>query len=348
MLVKKSLRSFWTKVGQTLLVSLVLSNEVFSAPIEPASELTSLRINLELKDSVSLARDQLFLDDVLSCESPSPGECQTVLETRIPKDISAGEKFKITKDDILAALSDLKLQIQFKNTQAVAVEIKSMEVHEDQVLNFLESRIGQHTSGLENLKIRINGLRILGSIKLIPGVLEMDVPEYLDHPTLDNLALQRIVGSKYFDLVLKSSQQAHPRSARVMIDSSVHLNLPVAKSNLARGKHLNLSDFRYAWVELDPLQTSPITDLTAIKGKVARRILRAGQAIYEENLENIGFVKRGQMVEAEMRKGEMAVKTKMRALGQGAAGEAITVQHLLTRKTFEGVVLGPGRVGVSL
>lgn len=101
-------------------------------------------------------------------------------------------------------------------------------------------------------------------------------------------------------------------------------------------------------VAIGPQPAGPglTADPAAAVGMEARVTLYAQRPIPLASLAPPALVERNQLVTLVFRQGALDIRAEGRALGRGAADEAIRVMNLASRSTVSGRVAGPGLVTV--
>jgi flagellar basal body P-ring formation protein FlgA len=89
-----------------------------------------------------------------------------------------------------------------------------------------------------------------------------------------------------------------------------------------------------------------VTDAAEAVGMEARVTLYPGRAIPLASLSPPALVERNQLVTLIFRQGGLEIRAEGRALGRGAADEAVRVMNLASRSTVSGRVSGPATVSV--
>ncbi len=96
------------------------------------------------------------------------------------------------------------------------------------------------------------------------------------------------------------------------------------------------------------LERIGLADTARVIGQRAKRYLRAGNVIEQNDLEALPLVARGQIVTLESVVGAISIVTSAKATESGYLGDVITLRDTRDRRLeHEGVVTGPGRVRVG-
>jgi flagellar basal body P-ring formation protein FlgA len=103
-------------------------------------------------------------------------------------------------------------------------------------------------------------------------------------------------------------------------------------------------DVRSARVETTEWSRRPVIDLASIADKRTKRILAEGSVLYEELLEQVPLVARGDRVSLRAASMGVRVSTGATALEDGRMGSIITVRASHTRERLRARVTGAGVV----
>lgn len=90
-----------------------------------------------------------------------------------------------------------------------------------------------------------------------------------------------------------------------------------------------------------------LSDPDRLVGMAAKRPLRAGEAISASSVEPPRIVRRGQLVTLVYQSPGLALTARGRALADAAMGEAVNVLNEQSRRTVEGVAIGPDKVDIQ-
>lgn len=121
----------------------------------------------------------------------------------------------------------------------------------------------------------------------------------------------------------------------------------IARTAIKRGVELNEDNVELRRVEAAQGTTPWITDLDAIRGKVAAQDLQGGQMLAVRSLADPAVVLRGDPVNLVAISSRMQVATRAVALGDGAVGDRIPVRNLTAGKIVQATVRGAGLVVIE-
>ncbi len=133
--------------------------------------------------------------------------------------------------------------------------------------------------------------------------------------------------------------------AQANIDA--YVDVVVADRDLPRGKLLQATDFRLEKRALSKLVRSPLRDIDAAVGSVARNPIYPGDVLTERHLRPRVLIKRNSMAAVQTSIGGLVVRGRARALMDGHAGDAIILVNPQSKKEITGVVQDDGTVVVD-
>jgi len=89
-----------------------------------------------------------------------------------------------------------------------------------------------------------------------------------------------------------------------------------------------------------------LLELDRVVGQSARRPLRAGEVLRDNDLRAPLLVNRNGLVTIVLRAGGMSLSAQGRALDDGARGDTVRVLNVQSKRTIEAQVIGPDAVAV--
>lgn len=115
--------------------------------------------------------------------------------------------------------------------------------------------------------------------------------------------------------------------------------------SLSAGEVVGPSDL--VWAPMAAAPAGAPDDAEAVIGLAARRPLRAGAAVQARDLSAPQVIAAGDIVTVTYEDGGISLALQAKAMGAAAAGEAVTVQNTLSKKTLQAVATGPGQAAVG-
>jgi flagella basal body P-ring formation protein FlgA len=128
------------------------------------------------------------------------------------------------------------------------------------------------------------------------------------------------------------------------------VRIVVPARDIARGEVIADSDLTYADVAGSALMSGTVTDLAALAGMQARRMLHAGEAMRTVDVRRPVVVTRGQTVTMTFEAPGVSLTAMGRAMSEGGVGDSVTVQNPASFRMITAIVTAPGQVraaGVS-
>ena len=124
------------------------------------------------------------------------------------------------------------------------------------------------------------------------------------------------------------------------------VEIPMLTRPMRSGELIRRNNVEWVAVRADAVSRNAVLDLAEIVGKSPRRQLRAGVPIRRGDVRPPIVVAKGSIVTLELRTKKMTLIARVKATENGAAGQTIRVRNTRSKRTVEGVVVGPGRVVV--
>jgi len=133
--------------------------------------------------------------------------------------------------------------------------------------------------------------------------------------------------------------------ARANIDA--YVDVVVAERDLPRGKLLSATDFRIEKRVMNNLTRSPLHDIEAAVGSLARNPIYPGDVVTARHLRPRVLIRRNTLATVETKIGSLMVTGRARALTDGHAGDVIMLVNPQSKKEITGVVQADGTVVVD-
>lgn len=138
-----------------------------------------------------------------------------------------------------------------------------------------------------------------------------------------------------------SETESFPITAEVRL--SIAERVPIAIRNLTAGSKICVEDFR--WLERKSEWRPDSTSFSAdLLGQVVRRAIKVGVVISLHNVRPAREVEKGDLVELQVRSGQLLLITQAMAETGGSVGGKVVVSNPNSKKKFLAMVTAPGRV----
>ncbi len=194
--------------------------------------------------------------------------------------------------------------------------------------------------------MRAEGGATVGGIEYAGRVPELSVP--LQAPPgleVQSLSFDRATG-RFSALVVAGA--GHPSAQRLPVSGRLVATrpVPVLRRAVQPGEVVRAGDVEFVEVREEGLRREILVDADRVVGQSARRPLRAGEMLRENDLRAPLLVSRNGLVTIVLRNGGMSLSAQGRALEDGARGETIRVVNVQSKRTIEAQVIGPDAVAV--
>jgi flagellar basal body P-ring formation protein FlgA len=152
-----------------------------------------------------------------------------------------------------------------------------------------------------------------------------------------------------FDISLELPGSAIARKLPMRFTGSISetFEAMVPTRAIAQGEVVRASDLVPARRPKSEAAPNVIREIDQAVGMVAKRALRAGQAIRQSDFAKQEIVARNESVTISYEVPGITVSIRGQALEPGAQGDLINVLNVQSKKTLQAVVTGPGRVSVG-
>jgi flagella basal body P-ring formation protein FlgA len=125
-------------------------------------------------------------------------------------------------------------------------------------------------------------------------------------------------------------------------DTGVRVVVP--SRDIARGETISDSDLSYAFVAANNVMPGTATSMESIMGMQARRTLRTGFTMRNDDVRPPLLVLKGSTVTMVFDAPGVTLTAMGRAMSEGGLGETVTVQNPASFRQITAVVTGPGTV----
>lgn len=139
----------------------------------------------------------------------------------------------------------------------------------------------------------------------------------------------------------------NPWTIYLPVKISVTATIAVAARNLNRGHVISDDDISMIKRNRHNLHNGYYTSKDAITGTLVRRRIRAGAIFSRRNIKARPIVKRGEAVTIIAQSGSVRVEMRGVAKASGALNQKIRVLNKSSKRTVEGMVIGPGQVQIT-
>lgn len=309
---------------RTLIVGTALAIALFSLPARSAEQ-------PRLKPVVTVHGGLVTLGDLID----NAGTASGVAVFRAPDLGTAGT---VRADRIVAAAaSNGILALNTGGIETVSVSRTGRSIDAEEVSGAIASAMVKagHAVRVEGLDIEIDRFED-------PLVIESAATAMLQ---IDDFNYDQRNGR--FAAIFKVADSGIAASGVRVTGHAVEIvEIPVLARPIARGDIISPSDIVIERVPRTTLRADVITNADQLAGMSARRQLREGTPLTDDELMQPILVQRGDMVTIVFRSPGLTLTTRGRAFSGGARGDVVSVFNIQSKRTVEAEITGPGIVTV--
>jgi len=118
----------------------------------------------------------------------------------------------------------------------------------------------------------------------------------------------------------------------------------VPSHDIQRGDVIADSDLSYIAVTALPPTSGIVTSMNALDGMQARRLLRAGQTLRDDDVRRPILITKGSTVTMTFDEPGVTLTAIGKAMSEGGMGETVTILNPVSYRQVTGVVTGSGQV----
>jgi len=143
-------------------------------------------------------------------------------------------------------------------------------------------------------------------------------------------------------------QGEKPWSTFVMANISLMQPVAVVKGELPRMHILTHDDLTTVVRDIASLRGGFHSDIDGLVGMQIKRNARAGNVVYNSQLQLPDIINKGDLVTVHTRRGSLVVSAPGVAMNSGSKGEKIRVENQRSARIIQARITGPGSVEVIL
>ncbi len=298
-------------------------------------------LTLNLRSSISIARERLYLSDLVTCQGPKD-VCSDIGGIDYGAAPKANRQDRSTRSQIEALVQKetAQAQVKWEGAQACLISALSSPIDEEAVLHLLEREFQSAPSGM---RVIVQSVRLPTTQVLRHNNYLYKIPSFADQIT----RIYANPRSRFGQIKLVAVDQ--DPSSQASIEFLVQLNFRIEIQALVmtqareRGERVTPELVELQWI---PYQDQVLTDDKLIVGKLLRVRLQAKQAIRTWDLIREPEVLRGDRIEAVINSGGIRMNSVAQALEPGFIGQKIRIRLEATKKNVLGVVIARSQVEV--
>ena len=167
-----------------------------------------------------------------------------------------------------------------------------------------------------------------------------------------NIGSRRVFSAQELNAIAQAHKvkwQATSQNDRIIIERTrLLVTIPVTLRPMARGEIIQATDIGFMRVKSEQLNGNIVSRTENLLGKSTKRNIGAAAMVNINDIELPKMVLRNAPVTARLRTATIYLTLHAKALEDGAMGDRIKVQNLVSKQIIVGVVRGPGMVDVEM
>lgn len=222
---------------------------------------------------------------------------------------------------------------------------------------------GAHATTATTLALELTGemlaaslhTHILGVMPWAPGAAQIDitppagaflVPEGDLEIRWEPNPQYRYIGAAAFRGAVLIDNEVQ-RQVTVRANIEAYTGVVTAAGDIARGRIIGPRDIVVEQRPASQLRHGHFSEAEDVIGNVARSTIFPGTVLTSRHIAAPTLVRRNQVVQVELRAGNMRIQSRARAMSDGAAGDVIALTNLNSKETYHGTVREDGVVMID-
>ncbi|MBQ8436131.1 MAG: flagellar basal body P-ring formation protein FlgA [Alphaproteobacteria bacterium] len=128
----------------------------------------------------------------------------------------------------------------------------------------------------------------------------------------------------------------------------VMAEVPVPAKNISKGEVIKSDLLKNVKVRMNRIKPQNVTDSSALIGSEAKRSLREGKLINENDIGKVMLIKKGDIIRSIYRTPKMLISAKVEALEDGGKGDKIEVRNVNSKRVIFAEVVDTNTVVVEV
>ncbi len=301
-------------------------------------------IDLTFKEESSVNADRIYLADVAECRG-SLEVCRKVSTVELNKSPKPGSETRYLSSSAASVVETEFSQYKFKYSGAKAILIKAIgiPVNIEEIKLSLTSEWNKlNHSPVKFELIELKGPKFL-NLRNAPYVFKFPDLSFVWERLKQTPRRTSIMLQVDATLALESGAETISFPIQVFVRSKVFA--AVVEHDLEKGFLINRNDFRMDWV---PFQERLVTSESELNGKTLRSSIKAGSPFKIYELSREPDIKRGERVDASIRRGGIKMAGSGQALESGIIGQKIRVQLETSKRQVFGTIVAKSQIEVDL
>ena len=304
---------------------------------------------LKAKSFAESDSSRLILQELLQCEGDLEF-CENIASIDLGPSPAPGKSTLVSVEEIRQIIL---LEIgagdwQLSGPGNIRVTSRSVELNNDMVQEALQDLLNRSFSEASGIRAKVIGIIASSSQKLRPGSEIVDFPDLKNLKDADHVfLLQKITSLPSIRIKLKVPNEA---GTELLVSFRPQIEIEQygvsAATDIPSSSVIQASQLTKGWHKYSKMKGRFLTKLEEAIGRKARTSVSAGSPIALNQIELPALVQMGSVVDGLIRRGELRIHGKMKALGNGAEGSTIDVMNLANQRRMRARVVGNNKVEV--
>lgn len=117
----------------------------------------------------------------------------------------------------------------------------------------------------------------------------------------------------------------------------------VPAHDITRGETIGDSDLAYVTLAAGPIMSGVVTSMSELEGMQARRVLRAGEPLRDDDVRRPILITKGSTVTMTFDAPGVTLTAVGKAMTEGGLGETVTILNPVSYRQITGTVTGAGQ-----
>jgi flagella basal body P-ring formation protein FlgA len=305
-------------------------------------------IVLELKESVRINSNRIFLEDIAVCTG-STAICEESYGVEIVSLNASGKTYYLNPTQIKRAMIQEwpQMSLEFKGAKRVQVKLVGKKIDKDEILEKLTSILSKISPSIDNIKVDVISLQVPSNLKTFGQSYQISFPELSNssQSSVDYL-LENFSGTKRLrvEYAFSGRDEGVIKNFVIMAKMEIKAYLPTAKMNLKRGSKLSLNDFSDKWIRIKKAISIYVRNIQMKEGYSLKTNIKVGHPLLVESIALPTVVKRGQKVRLTVKRGHLNIVTQVKAMKSASIGDYVEVMSSKTGKRFKARVVNENSV----
>ncbi|MEZ4741290.1 MAG: flagellar basal body P-ring formation chaperone FlgA [Bdellovibrionota bacterium] len=305
----------------------------------------SLPVKLTLKSKVELLNASYTLDDVAECNG-SHIICEEAYGVLLGRSPMPGQIVRLSKEQIEVLVKQEwdKIDLQMGGANYVILSSKPTILNDFDLRDRLVDELSMMFESENKFKVYVDDVKLAKNLKFIGKDFKITFANLFGSYSFSSESkaqtssfsdiLKSFNGTKTIRAVYISGDQAMKYEKEFSFSAVMHVEalLPVAKISLRKGSIIRSVDFSNQWIRIPGRQFGYMIDADLREGYRLKQAIAAGTPVKVNQIMLPLTVRRGHTLSLIIKRKNLKILTKVRALGDGLVGESIDVVSLKSGK----------------